>query len=184
MEGIIYKYTNKLNGKIYIGQTLDEAKRMRDHRYCKGKNVYFHNAIRKYGFENFDYEVLFRDQFDNVNDAKIVLDDRERQFILDYMSWDPDKGYNLTNGGGGAGGYKHTEDHKKRISIKLKGVSRPQEVVEKIKATRKKRPVYVDGVRFESVMEASKFLGCLRQSIHSAIRQNSKIYGHIVSWEG
>lgn len=185
MEGIIYKYTNKINGKVYIGQTLDEKKRYRDHKFCTGKCVHFHLAIRAYGFENFEYEVIFRDQFDNVNDAKIVLDDRERQAILDYMSWDQSKGYNLTIGGGGSGGYKHTEEQKSYMRQKFKGIPRPQSVKDKLKESHKRfcKPVYVDGVRFESIRDAADFLGCDRHNIHPAIRKGNKIYGHTVSWE-
>lgn len=185
MEGIIYKYTNKVNGKVYIGQTLDEEKRYRDHKYCKGKCVYFHSAIKKYGFENFEYEVIFRDQFDNVNDVKIVLDDRERQAILDYMSWDKSKGYNLTFGGGGSGGYKHTEEQKSYMSQKFKGVPRPQSVKDKLKESHKRfcKPVYVDGIRFESMNEAEKHYNLPKRSISRAIRKGHKIYGHTVSWE-
>lgn len=186
MEGIIYKYTNKVNGKVYIGQTLDEGKRYRDHKYCNGKCVYFHSAIKKYGFENFEYEVIFRDQFNNVNDAKIVLDDRERQAILDYMSWDRDKGYNLTTGGGGSGGYEHTDEHKSYISQKLKGIPRSKLVKDKIKESHKRfyKPVYVDGVRFESIREAERHYNLPKGSIRSALKHRCKTYGHIVCSEG
>lgn len=186
MEGIIYKYTNKVNGKVYIGQTLDEEKRYRDHKFCTGKCVHFHLAIKAYGFENFEYEVIFRDQFDNVNDAKIVLDDRERQAILDYMSWDQSKGYNLTIGGGGSGGYKHTKEHKSYMRQKLKGVPRPELVKDKIKESHKRfsKPVYVDGVRFESIREAERHHNLPRGSIHFALKHRCKTYGHIVHLEG
>ena len=48
LYGIIYKYTNKINKKVYIGQTINESRRKREHREAKG-DYPFHRAIRKYG---------------------------------------------------------------------------------------------------------------------------------------
>ena len=53
MEGFIYKITNKVNGKSYIGQTRNTVEfRWRQHYKAKD-NKYFHRAIQKYGKENF-----------------------------------------------------------------------------------------------------------------------------------
>ena len=63
---VIYKYTNKLNGKTYVGQTINEDQRMKDHLKAarlEGNSQHhtpFHRALNKYGLENFDYEVIFR----------------------------------------------------------------------------------------------------------------------------
>lgn len=56
----IYKYTNKINGKIYIGLSNDIQRRKNEHLTKANANdkVYFHQAIRKYGINNFDFEVL------------------------------------------------------------------------------------------------------------------------------
>ena len=43
--GIIYKYTNKINGKIYIGQTINEVRRKGEHKAAK-EDSYFHKAIK------------------------------------------------------------------------------------------------------------------------------------------
>lgn len=57
--GLIYKYTNLLNGKIYIGQTRTSLER-RDKKHCNSSddNMYFHKALIKYGRENFSLEVI------------------------------------------------------------------------------------------------------------------------------
>lgn len=57
---IIYKYTNLINGKVYIGQTVDEVKRKKSHLLSvkRGSKLSFHCAIRKYGIVNFSYEVI------------------------------------------------------------------------------------------------------------------------------
>ena len=96
--GIIYKYTNLVNGKVYIGQTIQELKE----RHSKHISVAFgkenghgydyliHKALRKYGVDNFTLEVI--DRVDNA-----LLNDKEREYIAFYNSYE--KGYNMTPGG-------------------------------------------------------------------------------------
>ena len=56
--GVVYCYTNKINNKKYIGQTLWEKQRYNQHKNCYEDSL-FHRAIKKYGFDNFNYEILF-----------------------------------------------------------------------------------------------------------------------------
>ena len=61
---IIYKATNKINGKVYIGQTTNSLSYRRDQHFreakcIKRKTVYFHNAISKYGEDNFIFFFFF-----------------------------------------------------------------------------------------------------------------------------
>ncbi len=61
---IIYCYTNKINGKKYVGQTNSEKRRLNEHKSnafnekSVNYNSIFHKAIRKYGWESFEYEKL------------------------------------------------------------------------------------------------------------------------------
>ena len=92
MKGIIYKITNKVNNMSYIGQTRFTLEfRWRQHQHKKD-NTFFHNALRKYGIENFSIEIL---EECNVKD----LDSREIFYIAKYNTFK--EGYNLTLGGGG-----------------------------------------------------------------------------------
>ena len=92
MKGIIYKITNKVNGKSYIGQTRYTIEfRWKQHQHKKD-NTYFHNAIHKYGIENFSIEVL---EECNIED----LNSREIYYIAKYDTFN--NGYNLTIGGDG-----------------------------------------------------------------------------------
>ena len=88
----LYKITNKINGKIYIGQTIHPDKRWWEHcnRASTGLDNYpIHCAIKKYGKENFDFEVLeWSENYDN----------RERELIIEFNSLCPN-GYNVTSGG-------------------------------------------------------------------------------------
>lgn len=89
---IIYKITNRVNGKIYIGQTTTPLlQRWRAHRNSKS-NCVFHKAIRKYGAENFTVE-----QIDIAADCD-ELNKKEQYWIRHYNSMRPN-GYNSTTGG-------------------------------------------------------------------------------------
>jgi group I intron endonuclease len=52
----IYIVTNNVNGKRYVGQSIDIERRWNQHRYGKG-SLLLRNAIKKYGIENFSFEV-------------------------------------------------------------------------------------------------------------------------------
>lgn len=115
MEGIIYKYTNKINGKVYIGQTVDEERRIKNHKKLYGDSL-FHRAIKKYSFDGFDYDVIER-----VDES--LLNQQEIYWISYYKSNDIQFGYNLTSGGEGTRGYKYTEEQRQRRSEQSKGTT-------------------------------------------------------------
>ena len=93
--GKIYKYTNLINNKIYIGQTKQSLEqRHKNHLYELKDNTYFHRAILKYGINNFKLELIE----DKIPYNK--LDEREKYWIKYYDSfYTTGKGYNLTEGG-------------------------------------------------------------------------------------
>ena len=95
MRGFIYKITNTINGKSYLGQTIQNVKE-RFYQHCATKcskavsNMAIHRAIKKYGKSNFTVEVI--EEIDSAN-----LNDRERYWIKYYNSYN--NGYNSTKGG-------------------------------------------------------------------------------------
>lgn len=100
--GTIYKIENNINGKIYIGQTIQELK-IRFKRHCSFSalseseaNMPIKRAIKKYGKENFTISVI--EECDNS-----IINDREIFWIQKYNSFK--NGYNATLGGGGLYGY-------------------------------------------------------------------------------
>lgn len=100
--GFIYKITNQLNNKVYIGQTCrDLQTRWREHksRADCGYNTHLYNAILKYGQENFKIE-----EIEQVETSQ--LDEQEIYWIAFYDSNNPQKGYNLTIGGQGKKNYR------------------------------------------------------------------------------
>lgn len=94
-KGRIYKYTNLINNKVYIGQTKQSLKnRHRHHLSTLNDGTYFHRAMLKYGIENFKMELIE----DNIPFEN--LDEREKYWIKYYDSfYTTGKGYNLTEGG-------------------------------------------------------------------------------------
>lgn len=97
----IYKYTNIINNKVYIGQSVNIEKRERDHFYAhkninaRDYNSKFHQALRKYGYENFKFEVLTVIDKDAMTGK--LLDELEIYYINLYNSYK--MGYNATIGG-------------------------------------------------------------------------------------
>lgn len=94
-NGKIYKYTNLINGKIYIGQTKQTLEQ-RDYKHQTqlNDNTYFHRAIKKYGRKNFSLELIE----DNIPFNE--LDKKEKYYISYFESfYTTGKGYNLTEGG-------------------------------------------------------------------------------------
>lgn len=116
MTGIIYKYTSPSN-KVYIGQTIHEHVRYMRHKRSEG-DTKFCRAIRKYGFENFTYEVIFTIDNEDRKRIKEKLDFMERYYIRKFHAYE--NGYNMTLGGDGAAGTKHTEEFNRKISERMK----------------------------------------------------------------
>lgn len=111
--GYIYKITNLVNNKIYIGQTIHTLKYRFNQHINQNKCTKLHNAIVKYGKENFIIE-----EIEKVPQS--LLDEREIYWIDFYASTDRNVGYNILKGGklGSLGKYKLTSEQIKEI-VKL-----------------------------------------------------------------
>lgn len=111
----IYGIKNKINGKIYIGQSINIIQRWRRHRTDSrrrnfiGENYPIYRAINKYGLNNFDFIVI--EECD-----KNELNEKEIYWIKKYNSTNDEKGYNVSPGGDYVRGpYKLTEEDIKEI---------------------------------------------------------------------
>jgi group I intron endonuclease len=127
----IYKATNTINGKVYIGFDSSWPKRLKKHKIdSKFKNYKFHRAIRKHGWDNFKWEVIYQSY-----DYEHCLKTMESHFITEYDSFT--KGYNSTLGGEGTLGHKKTisEESKKKMSISQTGQIKSIETKLKISKT-------------------------------------------------
>ena len=151
----IYMYTNKINGKRYVGQTNDFNRRHKEHiksSYNEKRkydyNYPFHCAIRKYGIENFEIKILA----ENIQTQE-KMNEYEIFFIKRYKTLaNNKKGYNVASGGSNGNPYagkteeemneifndewkrkqseSHkdkilSEEHKRKISEAMKGKLNP-----------------------------------------------------------
>lgn len=104
----IYKWTHKLTGKCYIGQSIQDPNQRRlehinDSKYTT-KTYHFHNALRKYGIEAFDWEV--------IDTAKSLdeLNQLEEKYVYEYDSIN--NGYNIRQPGNNK---KHSKESIERM---------------------------------------------------------------------
>ncbi len=121
MNGIIYMATNIANDKCYIGQTIQSFNiRINSHineALREADDIYFHKAIRKYGKENFRWELIAEcNSLEELNRIEIEMIKKHNTF---------GSGYNLTEGGAGHVGHKHTERTRKKLSKANKGKNNP-----------------------------------------------------------
>lgn len=171
----VYMHTNKINSKVYIGITRQEPTR----RWAKGngyRDSYFYNAIKKYGWDNFEHVILYEGL------SKEDACRKEKELISHYDSTNRDKGYNIASGGDvnifehkkGQESYwygkHHTLESKKKISENnakwLLGKKRNRELVEKIRVSiinspnrkkLKRRIICIDDNNiYDSIQQASK----------------------------
>lgn len=111
----VYRATNVVNGKVYIGLTQNLEKRKKEHLKCamNGSQGYFHRAIRKYGWDNFHWSVMY--ECSNRDGASVC----ERELIRRFDSFE--NGYNMTTGGE-AGWRKFTRSEtKKKLAVLYQG---------------------------------------------------------------
>lgn len=91
----IYKYTNKKNGKVYIGRSINITRRKWEHLHNPSPYSYFDQIITKIGEDKFDFEVI-----EECSEKELC--DKEKYWIAYYNCCvldNQEKGYNLTRGG-------------------------------------------------------------------------------------
>ena len=136
----IYKATNKTNGKCYIGFDSNWPQRMWEHKspVNYNKKYKFYNALRKYGLDNFEWEILYQSK-----DKEYTLKIMETFFIKQYDSMNC--GYNSTMGGEGQFGAKHSRKQKQAVS----------------------KPITINDTTYDSIIEASLKLNVSRSKIRN-----------------
>lgn len=135
--GVVYKATNIVTGKVYVGQTI-VGLRARKNKHINDAlvdrdNNHFHNSIKKHGKNKFEWEII------DYAESKKELNDLEIHYIKQLKSFEA--GYNLTEGGGGMTNYVITEEHRKNLSESHKGYKHTDEQRRKISKALTGRPV-------------------------------------------
>ena len=147
----IYCVTNTVNGKQYIGLTKNLSIRRSAHLKATGKqsSKVLRSALNKYGAEAFEFAPVASCL--SRADACFV----ERLLIKDRMAKVPN-GYNLTDGGEGAGGYKQTPESIGKRVLKLRGKKRPPEATAKTAAAQRGRKFSAETLRKMSLAKLGK----------------------------
>lgn len=129
----VYKITNKITGKIYIGITNQgSGARYRHHWYESriGEPSPIHRSMAKYGEDNFTLEIIdFAKTYEE-------LKEKEKFWIKKFNSTDRNIGYNLTEGGDGTFGRTHSEETKEKIRQKALGRKISEETKKKMSEAR------------------------------------------------
>jgi group I intron endonuclease len=113
---MIYKITNNVNHKSYIGFSEDAQIRWNDHINGKGSKLVY-AAIQKYGIKNFTFEILSNETVEH-----------EDRYIQEYNTMSPN-GYNLVEGGGlppNKKGWKPSEETLSKRRKSLRGIKRTE----------------------------------------------------------
>lgn len=171
----VYKITNKVTNKIYIGITNQgSGARYRHHWYKSriGEPSPIHRSMAKYGEDNFTLEIIdFADTYDE-------LKEKEKYWIKQYNSTDKSIGYNLTEGGDGTFGRKHSEETKKKMSETRLGKCSDKQREHLLKLTvGQSKKIYQYDTDFNligeynSIKEASKITGIDRNTIGRQLKK-------------
>jgi len=121
----VYKIINKINGKIYVGQSWHLKNRIKSHfENKKMKNTHLYQSIKKYGEDNFIVEMI---EIEDPTQEK--LDELEIRLIEEYKSTDRKFGYNIREGGSKG---RHSNDTKNKMREKQLGKKHSTESIRKM----------------------------------------------------
>ena len=126
MKTGVYKITNLVNGKVYIGASRNIERRWRDHKRCTDSPI--HSDLETYGLDNFKFEVL-------LECPETMLAQWERDMICLYDSDDPEKGYNS----------KNDRPYSLKLSEARKGIPCSEETKRKMSESHKGKPAWNKG---------------------------------------
>lgn len=176
----IYKIECMVNGKVYIGQSQDIERRWGRHKRelenGEHNNNHLQAAFNKYRADNFTWEIIEECE-------ESLLDDKEIFYIEKYDSYNREKGYNQTIGGGGTRGFNRefSEEHRRKIGEAKKGEKNPM-----YGRTGEKNPMYgkgkkviclETGIIYSTIREAGRELNLHYQSIYKVCRGKRKTTG-------
>lgn len=164
---IVYKHISP-SGKVYIGITGNTPAQ----RWIRGKGYgrqsIFYNAIQKYGWDNIEHKVLVS------NLTKEQAEDVEIQLISYYKSIGIS--YNVTDGGEGTNGYKHSDEWKKQCSEWMKNRIISKETIQRRKETMQKHPYHPTEDAKRRISAAAKLVDHTKASHIAALKRSKYLY--------
>jgi group I intron endonuclease len=137
----IYRATNIITGKVYIGFDSNWPHRILAHKSNSKKyKSKFYDSINKHGWENFVWELLYqsKDRFHTLNEM-------EKYFVEQFDSFR--EGYNSTLGGEGTFGKKQSDENKRLLSESRRGPGNPNFGKIASEETKRKRSISMTGVK-------------------------------------
>lgn len=159
MKGGIYKITNP-KGKVYIGKSVDVERRMGEYSRlsCEDQPLLY-NSLLKYGFDSHIIDLLIMsDDDDYLKTMEIYYIDLYKSNLSRHRKLNV--GLNLTDGGDGSTGYKHSEESLAKMSEIKKNTPYSENSVKAMnKAVCKKVIDLNTGIYYDSCTEASKAVG-------------------------
>lgn len=158
----VYKITNNINNKIYIGITNDYKRRWREHKGKHNKNSVISKAIHKYGEQNFSFEVLYSGL--SIEDAN----QKEIELIQQYNSLIPN-GYNISSGGGVQ---KGSENGRAKLT---------KEQAQYILDNRN-QPMYVLYEQFNEILTYSAFKKIYHHQTYTDLSTDVEEYPHNIEY--
>lgn len=178
----IYRITNLINGKTYIGQ--HEYRDLNDKYMGSGK--YIKLAIKKYGIENFKKDILVfnisKQEHANILEQTFIAAEREKAGVENC--------YNISDGGAnytkGHKGHRHSEETKKMWSEKRKGKNvgkdnyffgkrHSEETKKKMRDAKKRNPVWSKGMKLGPLSEEHKEkLRKAKQEVREAFKKSGR----------
>jgi hypothetical protein len=173
----VYKIINTINGKIYIGQTVDLRRRVNgylhvDRKVCNRRPII--KDINKYGDENFILDIIAECSIEDLN--KI-----ERENINLYDTTNPDKGYNCLKGNGDA------LLHDIQKSMKLKSIAHTG--LKETANTKRKKSNHIIAIGEDHIIIADSgklfgdYIGKGKDYIKNCLRQPSTVNGYFLYYD-
>ena len=163
----LYKITNRLTGEFYIGQTI-KSPDYRFRKHCelavRGGGYFLHNAMRRYGVDSFDLDVIVECQ------TRDELNEREIEFIEKLKPV-----YNICPGGA----FKLSEQSIDKMRHKLIGKKQSDDTIQKRFATLRQKENDPDFVskRNEAISQSKKQTYTIEGVEYTGIDQVAKHYG-------
>ncbi len=102
----LYTIENQVNGKQYIGISSNVARRWLRHKSGQGSKLVY-QAIKKYGLDLFKFDILCEGCEEDIKKLEIA--------VIEKLSTIAPRGYNLTAGGEGVVGYRHSEETRRKM---------------------------------------------------------------------
>lgn len=171
MSWLVYKHISPSH-KVYIGITHLSPSQ----RWCRGNgyknNPLFYRAILKYGWDSIEHKILIS------NLTKEQAEEVEKQLISYYKS--VGISYNITDGGEGTNGYKHTNEYKERMRNFQLGKSKSPISIQRQKETKALYPYHHTDDAKRRISEAAKLANHSKAAMFAKIANSNPIILKIV----